>query len=235
MLYTNLIRISRVFIPAALAMASMLPAPAGAQDESENITLSANVSLVSDYRFRGYSFSDEDVALQGGLDLGTRAGFYVGTWASSIDTFAGSETEVDVYGGYGGQLGDLAYDVGMLMYVYPGSSGTSYFEGYASLSGALGSARWTAGTAYAFKQDNIGNGDNLYLYLDGALPLAETGFGLTAHAGYEDGSLADKKWDWALGVSYSFDKFSLGVAYTDTDLADRLADATVVVSLGAAF
>lgn len=202
-------------------------------------SLSANVMLVSDYRFRGVSLSDKDVAIQGGFDIATAPGFYAGTWASSIDTFAGSETEVDLYAGYGGEVqisgGDLTYDVGVMAYTYPGSSGTLYLEGYGSLSGAVDRLEWTAGAAYAFSQDNLGNQDNVYLYLDGGMPLGDSGLSLAGHFAYEDGAFGDGKLDWSLGVTIPVKDFELGVSYVDTNLSDRLGDAGILLSLGASF
>lgn len=200
-----------------------------------SLSLSANVALVSDYRFRGISFSDKDIALQGGFDIETKSGLYAGAWASSIDSFAGSETEVDLYAGYGGALGDLAYDLGLLAYTYPGSSGTLYLEGYGSLSGTMQKVEWTAGAAYAFSQDNLGDQDNIYLYLDGGMPLGVGGLALAGHFGYEDGAFGDGKLDWSLGVSVPVKDFTLDVSYIDTNLGDRLGGAGVMISLRASF
>lgn len=211
--------------------------PAVAEEDpavSQTLTLAANVSLVSDYRFRGISMSDKDIALQGGFDLGTKSGFYVGTWGSSIDTFAGSELELDIYGGYGGELAELAYDVGVLAYTYPGSTGgTTYYEAYGSVSGAVDKFEWTAGAAYAFDQSSIGGDDNIYLYLNGVVPLSDS-VSLDGHVAYEDGAFGDGKWDWTLGGSYAFDQFSIGLAYVDTNL-DGLGSAGVMATLGASF
>ena len=46
---------------------------------------SANVTLTSDYVFRGVSQTDEDPAIQGGFDLSHDSGFYIGAWASNVD------------------------------------------------------------------------------------------------------------------------------------------------------
>ena len=223
----------------ALLLAGQGEALAQSAEATPSFSLSANVMLVSEYRFRGVSLSDKDVALQGGFDIETTSGFYAGTWGSSIDTFAGSELEVDLYAGYGGDFeisgGKFAYDVGFMAYTYPGSSGTLYLEGYGSISGALDTVEWTAGAAYAFSQDNLGNQDNIYLYLDGGLPLGESGLSLAGHFAYEDGAFGDGKLDWSLGLSLPVKDFSLGVSYVDTNLSDRLGDAGILVSLGASF
>jgi uncharacterized protein (TIGR02001 family) len=84
------------------------------------------VGVVSDYRYRGISQSRLEPALQGGIDYADKSGFYVGAWGSTIKWIkdagasAGS-VEVDLYGGYKGAVGDLAYDVGFLRYEYVGN------------------------------------------------------------------------------------------------------------------
>src|SRR6185295_4499979 len=44
----------------------------------------ANISLTTDYRFRGISQSDRDAAVQGGFDF-AQNGWFAGVWASSVD------------------------------------------------------------------------------------------------------------------------------------------------------
>ncbi len=105
--------------------------------------ITGNVSLTSDYKFRGISQSDESPAIQGGLDYAHDSGFYVGTWASSVDFdtngagYDGS-LELDVYAGFGNTIGDsdFGYDVGVMYYAYPGDDGAEgdYFEFYGGLS-----------------------------------------------------------------------------------------------------
>ena len=86
-------------------------------------TLSYNVGVVTDYRYRGISQSRLKPALQGGIDFAHKSGFYLGTWASTIkwikDAGGGASVEWDVYGGYKGTAGDFGYDVGVLTYQYP--------------------------------------------------------------------------------------------------------------------
>ena len=52
---------------------------------ADDFEISGNIALTSDYRFRGISQSNEDPAVQGGFDVSFEPGFYLGTWASSID------------------------------------------------------------------------------------------------------------------------------------------------------
>ncbi|GHF23393.1 exported protein [Kordiimonas sediminis] len=205
-------------------------------DDMSYVTLSANAALTTEYRFRGLSLSNHDPAIQGGFDLSTKSGFYLGAWGSSIESYEGSEVELDIYGGYATEIGNgLTADVGLLAYTYPGSDGTAYLELYGSLSGAIDIVDWTVGAAYVWDQGNVGNTDNIYIYLDASMPLGDTPVSLDGHVAYEDGAFGDDKWDWSLGASYSFEQYSLSVAYVDTNVEDSIGKAAVVATLSASF
>ncbi len=234
------ITLSKTLVAASLGAALFTAAPAAmAEDADGMFNFSANAAIVSEYRFRGISMSNRDFAIQGGLDISTDSGFYVGTWGSSIESFAGAETEIDIYGGYTGQAAGLTYDIGLLAYTYPGSVDTAYLEGYASISGALQKMDWTLGYAYAFSQSNLGDQDNSYVYVDAAFPLGDTGASLSGHLAYENGAFGDNKWDWSAGVSYPVGAFEATVAYVDTNIESfglkTVASGAVVFSLGASF
>jgi uncharacterized protein (TIGR02001 family) len=88
--------------------------PSFAQDEAAGpLAITGSVALVSDYRFRGFSQSGENAAVQGGITATHSSGFYFGTWGSSI-SFAGN-TEIDLFAGYSKKLNDaVTVDVGLL-------------------------------------------------------------------------------------------------------------------------
>ena len=71
------------------------------------ISVSGNMSLTSDYIWRGMTQNDGEVAIQGGFDLETDSGFYLGTWAGSANFGGGESLELDYYGGYAGYIGDI--------------------------------------------------------------------------------------------------------------------------------
>ncbi len=231
----NDIYLIRGAILGCLGLGLVFSVPVSAQDD-EGFSLSANAALVSDYRFRGVSLSDKGPAIQGGFDVAHDSGFYIGTWGSSIENFGGSEFELDIYAGYGGEIGGFATDLGVLAYTYPGSDNTHYIEVYGSVSGEAGIAEWTLGAAYVWNQDNVGGTDNVYFYLDGGMPIGDTPLSLSTHLAYEDGAFGNDKWDWSAGVSYDFDQFSISVSYVDTNIkGSRIAKAGVVAMLSASF
>ncbi len=226
----------RSLVAATLIAGSALaatPAFAEETDPPSDITVTGNVALVTDYRFRGLSLSGGDFAVQGSIQVNHSSGLYAGTWASSLEQdpldIYGS-TEVDIYAGWTGKISSgLTADVGLLYYVYPaGSFGDgNVFEPYASLTAAIGPASAKFGINYAWKQDSLGGDDNVYLYTDWSLAIPDTPVTVTAHAGYTDGALSPKLltlagtgggWDYSLSASATLYKgLSIGVSYIGVD------------------
>ena len=236
----------------ALAGAAFVSVPALAQDDTSGVTVSGNAAVVTDYRFRGVSLSGGDMAIQGGIDLGHDSGFYVGTWGSSIDGGAYGSVELDLYGGWAGEVAPgVELDVGVLYYMYPnGAPGVDldYWEPYASIGTTIGPVGATLGVAYAWEQDSLGGDDNLYLYTDFEIGLPTTPLTLTAHAGYTDGVLApplltglsldDSGFDWSVGLSATvLGALSVGVSYVGVEgpSVDGFTDDTIVGTLSVAF
>jgi uncharacterized protein (TIGR02001 family) len=222
-----------------LAGSALAAAPAFAQDQApiSGITVSGNVAVVSDYRFRGVSMSGGDPAIQGGVDIAHDSGFYVGTWGSSIDGGGGpyGEMELDVYGGWSGDVTPgVTLDVGLLYYLYPAGDDiggvdvpTDYFEPYASVSTTLGPVSAKLGAAYAWEQNALGGDDNLYVYTDWSLGIPNTPVTIDAHLGYTDGVLAppyvagsadDSGLDWSIGASMPvYGNLTAGVSYVGVE------------------
>ena len=70
----------------ALAAAATLSSGAMAQTapaEVPSVTITPNIGITSDYRFRGLSQNNKNPALQGGVDVAFKEGFYLGTGSFS--------------------------------------------------------------------------------------------------------------------------------------------------------
>jgi uncharacterized protein (TIGR02001 family) len=215
--------------------------------------LSGELVLLSDYRFRGVSRSDEDPAIQAALTVLPAGGFYAGARATSLkgtDSFRArdpafqdlGDVELDLYAGYGAQLGDgFDLDAGLLYYVFAGGDGpTDYAEPYASFSYLIGPVSATAGAKYAPSQDAIGHQDMLYLFgqVDVSIPFRPWSF--TLQAGRQDWSTFGSYWTWSAGVEHQLQLGGLpgaeiGLRYVDTNSGMPGADAGLIASLGFRF
>ncbi len=213
------------------------PIEAGTASEfagESGLTFSANVAFTTEYRFRGVDLSGGEFAIQGGFDVSHSSGLYVGTWASNLDedTVGFGSTEVDVYGGWSGNLTDaLTADVGVIAYLYPDSPATagdtSYVEFYGSLSVGIGPASLTGGVAYAPDQSSLGSTDNLYLYTDVSVGIPDSPFTINGHLGYTDGFLTftndSEAIDWSIGVDMAAGPVTFTAAYVGVE-GDALID-----------
>ncbi|MPS78748.1 MAG: hypothetical protein E2591_11800 [Achromobacter sp.] len=212
--------------------AALTPA-AESTTAASDFTLTANVTLASQYRYRGLMQSNNRPAIQGGVDLVHASGFYLGNWNSSISWLGDSNSavsapiEMDFYGGYKGELAPgVPVDLGVLQYYYPGD----YPSGYTSpdtteLYAGIGYGPVTF--KYSIALTNLfGFADSKYsqyLDLDANFDTGLWGLTLNAHVGrqivrnVDNGSYTD----WKLGVTRDMGQgLSVSLAYLDTN-ADR--------------
>jgi uncharacterized protein (TIGR02001 family) len=212
--------------------------------------ISGNIALVSDYRFRGISQTGDDAAVQGGLDASFESGFYIGTWASSVDfgdvdDGSGSygTMEIDYYAGWGGPIGDTDFsvDVGYMYYQYPGDTvdpSGDYQEVHVTGS-------WEDLSVGVIYSNDFYAETGKYVYYTGdySMTIAED-FSLALHAGYNDFDKAgffatdeDTYTDYSVTVGYTFKGVDLSVAWVGTDLDDvdcfdsSICDDTAVFSI----
>ncbi|MFQ5644229.1 MAG: TorF family putative porin [Thiogranum sp.] len=207
-------------------IASALLAGAGvAQAE-----ITANVGAVSNYYFRGITQTDDGAAVQGGFDYGHDSGFYAGVWGSNVD-FGGKEsTEIDLYTGFGNDIGDtgIGYDVGAIYYAYPGAGGDAqggdldYAEIYVGASWKMISASFyynVWGEVKSTPADNEVNDSGDYFWdISAELPLPES-FSISAFFASADfDSRADDYYYWGASLSKDVGEFgSLSMNYEQND------------------
>lgn len=228
MVGTTMNKIAAVLTGGALAL-GMATATNAAE---AGLSVSANLGVVTDYKFRGISQSDGSPVVQGGVDLELDNGLYLGTWASQVDfAYGADETdyEQDFYGGYAGEASEtVSYDVGFIYYAYHGSDRD---EDYQEVYGSVSISDLTLG--YAYSTD--------YWAETGAFhyPYAEYSFALPAdvsldlHLGVnlfdeEDLFFADldSYTDYSITVGKEFGGLALSASVVGTDLSDEECWAT---------
>jgi len=190
--------------------------PDGRRPDGNRVTLEASASLVTSYRFRGLPQSDGHAAVQGSVEAASPAGFYVGGWASTASVYAGSDVELDLYGGYRVEMGSLRLDAGVISYFYPGADASTSTEIYASAARDLGDVEVRAGASYAPRQAVLGDTDGLYLFAEAEVPVSTTPFTVRTHLGRERGvnvGAGATKIDWLLGADYAATPVTLSVAW----------------------
>ena len=206
---------------SALAGAAVLAllASAGAAS-AQDVAVTANIAVTSDYVFRGFSQTNEDVAFQGGVDL-TAGSFYVGGWASNVDFGDSTTTEVDLYGGYRTEVSGFNVDVGLIGYGYisaPDAGNYPYLEAKLAVSRAIGPI--TAGAAVYYSPDFFGV-DEKATYVEANLAWSPiTNLTLSGAVGEQFLDVSNDYVTWNVGATYAFagTPLSLDVRYADTDV-----------------
>ncbi len=187
-------------------------------------SFSANVALVSDYRFRGFTQNDFRPALQGGFDYSHASGLYLGNWNSNVssDLFPGGNLEMDFYGGFAREFDNgLGIDVGVLYYNYPGTTsakgGTIYnTELYLGMSYGPFYAKYSHGVSDFFGAPDSKN--NFYIDLGGDFDLGN-GWGAFAHVGYQklkNDAAINGYFDYSAGITKDVYGWELGATVVAT-------------------
>jgi len=216
-------------LPLALAAASTsVSIPATAQQAAATPPpppVTGNLTLASEYRFRGIDQTFGKPAIQGGFDYSHASGIYLGNWNSNVSQgagYPGGNIEMDFYGGYKKAFGDLGLDVGFIYYYYPGTDPKiDNKEVYIGGSWKFLSVKWFYSLADYFKVKGDNGADTKGTnYLDLALNYdLGSGWGVVAHWGHTDfKNLNNGSYnDWKLGVTKDLGGWVFGAAYVGTD------------------
>lgn len=199
--------------------------------------ITGNVSMASDYVWRGFSQTDNQLSISGGLDYAHESGFYLGTWGSNVNFGPGDPSmELDVYGGFAGEMGAIGYDLGVIGYLYPSADDLNTTEFYLGGSYAFTDAV-SANAKYYYTDDYFGAGESAWR-IEGGLDIAlPADVGLSLLVGQNDGDAfaggADYV-DYSVGLSKSMWDLDFGLIYTDTDAdgCGNLCDGRVIFSVG---
>ena len=236
--------LKKSLLAVAVAAAAGLPALASAQAASSPHSFTGNVGLFSDYKFRGYTQTNYNPALQGGFDYAHASGFYLGNWNSNVEQslYTGASLEMDFYGGFKGKLGEATYDLGGIYYYYPGSGEfglpkVNNGELYVGLGYGIFSAKlFYAVTDYFALSKFTGSGTKTdgTIYLDvGAAYDLGSGWGLNARAGYlhianatENGLASSSAVDWKLGATKDIEGYVVGLSVLGTNRKDYFLTGT---------
>ena len=236
----------KTILSLSVATALGVPGVAAAQAAAASPhTFTGNMSLVSDYRFRGITQTFAKPAIQGGFDYSHSSGIYLGNWNSNVNEGAGfpaGNIEMDFYGGWKKSWGDWGLDLGAIYYMYPGSdanatAGTTItnprtgtvHRGHVDNTELYigGSWKWVSlkyyhATSDYFSQPRTKNSN--YLDLSANYDLGG-GWGIVGHVGkfrlkgWHTGTNATNGnyADWKIGVTKDLSGWILGASYIETN------------------
>jgi uncharacterized protein (TIGR02001 family) len=225
-----------------LAVAAALVAFATPGTAQEEIEIVGNVAVLSDYVFRGISQTDEQAAIQGGLDIGLPSGFYLGTWGSNVG-FARS-VELDVYGGIAPSVSGFDLNLGVTYYGYPGADDEGAELDFIEL--IAGAARsfglFSAEVTGAYSPEYTGeSGSAMYGQVGASVAIPSSPVSLSGSLGYQsiddnDAFTLPDYMNWSAGASVGVLGASLGVSVIGTDVDNDefncdICDTRVVFSL----
>jgi uncharacterized protein (TIGR02001 family) len=226
----------RFAVTAVLALFALDTRAQAAPEAPPGPSISANVTLTSQYISRGFRQTWGDPALQGGADYVHPSGWSAGIWMSTVSNrFVENATlEVDLYGGYSGSAGDIGYSVLAYYYKYPGAeytaTATTYDYGELSLGMTYKFVYAKYNHTYTEEFFGITNARGTgYLDLGANIELAP-GLTLNLHLGQgRVNGAGNDIWNWRdakVGLSKALGSgWTLAAAYTKASGATTAYDA----------
>ena len=214
-------RTTRLSLALGAALLALPMLASAQEEEGDDSGFSWNAALTSDYVFRGVSQTDEDPALQLGLDYSWSSGFYVGAWASNVDFGAGGpDIEIDTYVGWNTDLNDsLNLDLMLNRYNYTGADSGYGSSNYTEFLAALAvNEMITFSFGYTNDVYNLDE-DGFYYGIGGEWGLGEH-WTLGAGVGYstfDDSTGIEDYTDYSLSVGRDFGPVNISLGYHGTD------------------
>ncbi len=186
--------------------------------------LTGNIGLSNNYLWRGVTQNADEAAISGGIDYSHDSGAYVGAWTSNL---ANGSYELDLYFGYGGEVGSVAYDVGFIQYMYPLDTNADFAEIYAGVD-VIGIE---LDVAFTVDTDAGGDDSNIYASIGYAFDLGnDLSLGLLyGNYMFDDSTVEDYS---HYSVTLAKGDFSFGLQANDITGDD---DMRVVVAWGKEF
>jgi len=220
--------------------AAVMPLPQPEPAVPRAWSISANISLATDWVARGLSETSEGPAVQGGFDV-TNGWFYSGIYGSNLN-FGGVDAngdgvadaafgdfEADFWAGVKKTWHDITFDLAYFYYSYPNSSDAFGDVDLWEIRGMV-SADTIAGTTSSFTvyytpEYSFKTGKNWTYEGKLAMPLRQVGPfspSLSALIGYNDnetGRVRPDFWFWNAGLTLGFgERFAFDLRYWDTDI-----------------
>ena len=195
---------------------------------------SSDVSLASDYAFRGVSQTGASPAIQGsfGYSLGLQDQFkspipinlYTSVWGSNVNfgSTDDSQIEMNLTPGINTEINGVSIDFYTIWYIYPDTSGSG--NDYVEYAGGLGYDFGFAslGISYTYSPDYTVNAGEFHYFgasVSVPLPYKFTLDGTVGTGSFEREAGVDFT-DWSIALSRDIRGFTLSGKYVANDMND---------------
>ncbi len=250
-------RLAEAAFLAVLVAFGLLSAPAARAEipiGSTGITVTLTPTVSTDYLFRGISQTRNRWAGQFTAEAVHESGVYVGGFVSNV-AFQGTNArqEVDVFGGYRFTALTINWDIGAILYTYPGytqpSSGPydlNFLEVALRASREIGPVKLLAGVFYS-PDYQLQSGNSLYLEggIDLSLPFEFTASGRLGYITIQNNQrygTPDYLWysvgisrPLPLGFSAALGWYGTNISQSDCVGGQKICDGRVLFSLSRPF
>lgn len=207
----------RILLTSSVALASALVCGTGYAQE-----VSGNVTLTSNYIFRGVTQTGDGPAIQGGFDFANE-GFYAGVWGSSVDFSDDTTMELDLYAGFTATAGGWDLDFGGIYYLYPDSPqnpSQDFVEVYGGASRDLGGVVFDVKLSYS-PEFYLEVGNAFYLESGLATQIADN-VSIDARIGasrFDDTPASDYE-DYQIGATFATEAADFDFRFHDASNGD---------------
>jgi len=191
--------------------------------------LTANAGVTTNYVFRGETQTDDNIAIQGGVDFTNEfehdGTLYLGAWASNVDFPAAQADgfEVDLYVGYNFKLNeDVKFDIGYIAYEYTDSNISDLSEIFFGAGFKDFSATYYAGNADR-------GSDYSYIDLKYSFELPKE-YNIHLHYGNLDPDNGTGAEDVSIGVSKMLVGIDFSLTATSIDRDNNTDDTKVFIT-----
>ena len=188
---------------------------AALQQAVAQTAVSGSVSVLSDYRYRGQSLSDDKTAYQLTVNVDHTSGWYAGGFATSANVADTNGAQLIGYAGYAQRLrSGISWEAGCTRTAYTSWHAADYSECYAGLAGERTGGRLYYSPRYLGRDDRT-----LYAEINTFYPLHEQ-VNLTGHVGLLHtlsggawpGIPASQRYDARIGINLRLGDWSAQLA-----------------------
>jgi len=200
------------------------------QSAESDFSIDGYIGGVTDYRDRGLSLTDGDIAVMASIGAFHDNGFYVGLDTAKINTLNGGNFRTELFAGYSLDRGDYVYDFSVELDTIYGDTTQYYPEFKASISRDFGIAFTRAGAAYApgGRWSNP-QSSSVYTFADLEVPVPTLpALTVIGRIGRDFRSDAVDLWDWSIGLSVFVGDVELSMSYEDSSLDQRAGNGSVI-------